>query len=147
MFYASNLVSTYHLNVLKFLRVSVPVEHIYIIVEQHKMYHIAQSPTPRCISKVLWSRSNLDRLRFRLPAPSSAPANKIFVTQVQVKSAVLKTKVNIFFFSGPFLFFLSMCINCRNVTKFYKNNRYFASTVPLSQTVTAWSRSFFTDSS
>ena len=33
---------------------------------------------------VLWSRSNLDRLRFGLPAPAPAPApdNYIFVTQI-----------------------------------------------------------------
>ena len=36
---------------------------------------------------VLWSRSNLDRLR--LPAPGPALDNNIFVTQIKVKSAVL----------------------------------------------------------
>ena len=39
---------------------------------------------------VLWSQSNLDQFRFWLPAPD----NNIFVTQIYVKSAVLKTKVN-----------------------------------------------------
>ena len=34
-------------------------------------------------------------------------------------------------------FSFNLCINCRNVTKFYKNFRYFATTVPLSQTATA----------
>ena len=53
------------------------------------------------LTTVLWSRSNLNR--FRLPAPD----NNIFVTQVQVKSAVLKTKVNnlgVFFKCTVFFF-------------------------------------------
>ena len=47
---------------------------------------------------VLWSQSNLDRLRLRFRVPALAPDNNIFVTQILVKSAVLKTKVNNFFF-------------------------------------------------
>ena len=72
---------------------------------------------------MLWSRSNLDRLRlrFRLPAPAPgyrlrlpapAPNNTIFVTQVQIKNAVLKTKFNnlVFFKVYRYLFFLSICV-------------------------------------
>ena len=70
---------------------------------------------------MLWSRSNLDRLRFWLPAPAPsyrlrlpapAPNNTIFVTQVQIKNAVLKTKFNnlVFFKVYRYLFFLSICV-------------------------------------
>ena len=38
----------------------------------------------------------------------------------------------IFFVSVP-IFSFNMCMNCRNVTKFYKNCRYFSTTVPLSK--------------
>ena len=54
----------------------------------------------------------------------------------------MKTIVNnlVCFLSVPTFF--NLCINCRNVTKFYKNCGYFATTVPISQTATARSQSF-----
>ena len=77
------------------------------------------------------------------PAPVPASSSNTSLS----KNRVLKTRVNNFFFFKCTLFLFNLCINCQNVTKFYKNCRYFATTVPLSQTATAQSRSFFTGSS
>ena len=59
----------------------------------------------------------------------------------QVRCAGWSTIIK-FFLSAP-IFSFNLFISCRDVTKFYKNCPYFATTVRLSQTATAWSRSLF----
>ena len=91
----------------------------------------------------MWSRFNLDRLRFRLPAPE----NKLFKHKFKSKMQFWNLKLILFLKVYWYLFFLSICVQIvKNVTKFYKNCRFFATSVPLSHTSTARSRSFLTSS-